>query len=73
VVEVAWGDYPLIRAYGKFMKQPASYIHAVQDRARADKAPQDVVHWFEGRWFRADDIGDPRTRAALGLPPLPKE
>lgn len=68
-----WVEYPLIRAYGKYMKQSSAYIHAVQDRARAEGAPQDVVHWFDGRWFRADDIKDPRTRAAIGLPPLPEE
>lgn len=68
-----WGDYLLIRRYGKYMKQSGAYVQGVVERARAENAPEDVVHWFDGRWFRADDIGDPRTRAALGLPPIRKE
>lgn len=68
-----WVEYPLIRYYGKYMRQSGAYVSAQVARARAENAPQDVVHWFEGRWFRAEDIRDPQTREAIGLPPLPKE
>lgn len=68
-----WVEYELVRLYGKYMRQSGAYVSAQVSRARLDKAPDDVVHWFQGRWFRADDIKDPQTREALGLPPIGKE
>lgn len=67
---MALTDYPLILKYGKHCKQAAHYISAQIDRARADGAPADAVHWFDGRWFTAADIKNVDTRRALGLPPL---
>lgn len=63
-------DYPYIRRYGKHCKQAAHYISAQIQRARLDGAPEDAVHWFNGRWYCADDIKNVDTRRALGLPPL---
>lgn len=63
------GDYPLIRAYGRHLRRPAHYTGAQVDRAVAEGAPADAVHWFDGRWYCADDIKNETTRRALGLPP----
>lgn len=66
-------EYRLIRRYGKHLRRRASFTSALIDRARAEGAPTDAVHWYNGRWYTADDITNETTRRALELPPLGTE
>lgn len=51
-------DYRYIRAYGKFLWSYPHTIETMVERARADKAPDNVICYDEkvGAWITVDDI-----------------
>jgi hypothetical protein len=66
-------DYPYIWAWGRRLGSFRYFIEDQVEQARADNAPQNAIDRNQdGTWSTTDDITNPTTREALGLPPLEK-